>query len=272
MKIKPLILFYVCFILCGTLFIRAETEGKSFKTSENARRFTWSQLEAESLIDDFVKIPSGEFLMGESKVIEFEKGHFNNSERPVRKILISHDFEIGRYEVTQKQWEAVMGDNPSYFEGEQLPVDHVNWGDIEEFTKKLNSISKKYNYRLPTEAEWEYAARAGTTGDYAGDLDKMAWYKSNSGNKTHPVGTKQANAWGLHDMYGNVSEWCFDRYGEYSTETLVDPVGALTGTVRVLRGCSWDDPANHCRSASRFAGASFGRSYLVGFRLVRENK
>src|SRR5436853_7544725 len=121
---------------------------------------------------------------------------------------------MGKYEVTQAQSEAVMGSNPSKFQGADLPVESVSWNDVQKFIQILNSHSRKYSYRLPTEAEWEYACRAGTAGDYAGKLDSMMWYGENSGGKTHPVGQKQSNAFGLYDMHGNVWEWCEDWYHE----------------------------------------------------------
>src|SRR6185295_12837821 len=132
----------------------------------------------------------------------------------VHKVRITRQFEIGKYEVTQEQWQAVMGDNPSNFKGANLPVEKVSWNDAQDFLLKLNARDG-YTYRLPTEAEWEYACRAGSMGDFAGELDDVAWYDKNSGSKTHPVGQKRPNVWGLYDMHGNVSEWCSDWYLEF---------------------------------------------------------
>jgi eukaryotic-like serine/threonine-protein kinase len=212
--------------------------------------------------DDFVLIPAGEFLMGEDK---------NDDEKPVHKVTISRSFEMGKYEVTQAKWEAVMGNNPSNFKGEALPVEQVSWSDAQEFIKKLNAKNDGYTYRLPTEAEWEYACRAGTTGDYAGELDKMAWYKNNSDSRTHPVGEKQPNDWGLYDMHGNVWEWCSDWYDSeyYGRSSGVDPKGPSSGSLRVKRGGSWFYDAAYCRSAYRSRSAPVGRFSSYGLRLVR---
>ncbi len=209
---------------------------------------------------EMVSIPAGEFQMGGDKYA-FEK--------PVHRVVISEPFYMGKYEVTQAQWESVMGNNPSYFKGQDLPVEQVSWNDCQEFIRKLNAQGDGYIYRLPTEAEWEYACRAGTTGDYAGNLDAMGWYKDNSGSKTHPVGQKQANSWGLYDMHGNVWEWCQDWEGAYPSKSVTDPTGPSSGSARVLRGGSWYDTAAACRSAYRFNYWPGDRYYSLGFRLVR---
>jgi formylglycine-generating enzyme required for sulfatase activity len=212
---------------------------------------------------EFVRIPAEEFMMGS------ENG--NSNERPVHQVRISRDFEMGKYQVTQAQWEAVMGNNPSNFKGADRPVETVSWDDAQEFIKKLNEKDSSYDYRLPTEAEWEYAARAGSTGDYAGDLDAMAWYGDNSGSKTHPVGQKQPNAWGLYDMHGNVWEWVQDEWHS-------DYKGAPTdgsawedssGSDRVSRGGSWGITGQYCRSAIRDGPPPDDRHRFLGFRLVR---
>ena len=212
---------------------------------------------------EFVRIPAGEFLMVS------ENG--DADERPTHRVRISRDFEMGKYEVTQAQWMAVMGDNPSHFKGSDLPVETVSWDATQTFIKQLNERDSKYQYRLPTEAEWEYAARAGSTGDYAGNLDAMAWYYTNSGNKTHPVGQKQPNAWGLYDMHGNVWEWCQDWYDSryYSQSQAVDPQGPSAGSLRVPRGGGWNCGAVRCRSAFRSSNSPGARRAALGFRLVR---
>ncbi|KAF0248051.1 MAG: hypothetical protein FD167_2546, partial [bacterium] len=210
---------------------------------------------------EFVYIPPGQFITGS------ENGDGN--ERPVHRVIISRSFEMGKYQITQKRWQAVMGNTPSYFKGDDLPVEQVSWLDVQEFVNKLNTKSSKYFYSLPTEAQWEYACRATTTGDYAGNLDEMAWYASNSDNKTHPVGQKLPNTWGLYDMHGNVWEWCEDWFGNYSSGSLMDPNGASSGEYRVFRGGSWFSPANLCRSAFR---SIYNPGYCLinlGFRLVR---
>jgi formylglycine-generating enzyme required for sulfatase activity len=209
---------------------------------------------------EFVYISAGSFKMG------------NGDAKSVHDVTISKPFEMGKYEVTQAQWQAVMGNNPSYFKNcDQCPVEQVSWGDAQKFINKLNAKNDGYEYRLPTEAEWEYACRAGTTGDYAGNLDSMAWYDSNSGSKTHPVGQKQPNAFGLYDMHGNVWEWCQDWYDEnyYKNSPSTDPKGASSGSNRVLRGGGWYDFARYCRAAFRNGVTPVLRSDLLGFRLIR---
>jgi len=184
-------------------------------------------------------------------------------------------------EVTQEQWKAVMGSNPSYFlsPGEDSPVEFVSWNDVQAFIIELNKLGEG-TYRLPTEAEWEYAARAGSTtalanGDitetycgYDPNLDAMGWYCGNSGDKKHSVAQKQPNAWGLYDMHGNVWEWCQDWYGTYPSSAVTDPQGPSSGSFRVFRGGSWSINALSCRSAYRFSFSPNLRKRNLGFRLV----
>ncbi len=188
------------------------------------------------------------------------------------RVSITRGFEMGKYEVTQAQWEKVMGDNPSRFKGANLPVENVSWDDVQKFIHALNARNDGYVYRLPTEAEWEYACRAGTAGDFAGSLDEMGWYMSNSGSQTHPVGTKKPNAWGLYDMHGNVLQWCQDWYGDYPGGKVVDPQGPGSGSNRVIRGGSWGSDATNCRSAARHRYSPDNRAAGLGFRLVRAPK
>jgi formylglycine-generating enzyme required for sulfatase activity len=211
----------------------------------------------------FVPIPAGEFMMGS------ENG--DQDEKPVHRVRFSQGFEMMEYEVTQEQWTAVMGKNPSHFKdcGPRCPVETVSYAEVQAFVSKLNSRGDGWRYRLPTEAEWEYAARAGSTGDYAGKLDSMGWYKENSGGKTHPVGQKQPNAWGLYDMHGNVWEWVQDWYGDYPREAVTDPTGPASGSSRVVRGGGWSGADWRCRSADRDWLDSGRRYNLHGFRLVR---
>jgi formylglycine-generating enzyme required for sulfatase activity len=178
-------------------------------------------------------------------------------------------------EVTQGQWEALMGSNPSNFKGADLPVEQVSWTEAMEFCRKLTEreraagrLPEGYAYTLPTEAQWEYACRAGTTGNYAGDLNSMGWYAHNSGNMTHHVGQKQANAWGLFDMHGNVWEWCLDWYSIYPGGSVTDPIGPSSGTNRVNRGGSWSYTALSCRSATRSWYAPGTRLNTLGFRVA----
>jgi formylglycine-generating enzyme required for sulfatase activity len=177
--------------------------------------------------------------------------------------------------VTQAQWQTVMGSNSSYFKGAHLPVEQVSWNGALEFCRKLTEreraagrLPEGYAYTLPTEAQWEYACRTGTTGDYAGNLDVMGWYTNNSGGSTNPVGQKQANAWGLHDMLGNVWEWCADWYGDYSGGTVIDPTGPSSGSGRVFRGGSWGLSVDACRFANRSGYEPGLRGANLGFRLA----
>jgi formylglycine-generating enzyme required for sulfatase activity len=171
--------------------------------------------------------------------------------------------------VTQGLWRLVMGNNPSYFKGPDLPVESVSWDEVQDFIAKLNQMLGTNNLRLPTEAEWEYACRAGTTGARYRELDKIAWYDDNSGGKTHPVGKKAPNAWGLYDMLGNVWEWCQDWYGAYPFGSVTDPTGFLTGSIRVNRGGSWYYNARYVRAAIRGCDVPRARYGALGFRLAR---
>ncbi len=193
-----------------------------------------------------------------------------------RLVTLTKLFWLGRTEVTQAQWTAVMGGVPSYFKGDELPVESVSWGDAMEFCQKLTERERAvgrlpagYAFTLPTEAQWEYACRAGTTGDYAGDLDAMAWYELNSSRSTHPVGTKQVNAWGLSDMHGNVSEWCLDWYGRTKAGgSMTNPAGPVLGEDRTVRGGSWTQGAALVRSAVRSRASQDGRMRHVGLRVA----
>ena len=211
---------------------------------------------------EVIKIPAGSFLMGSEN---------NGTEMPVHRVTIKQSFYLGKYEITQLQWKTVMETNPSNFSncGDNCPVESITWDEVQDFIRKLNGLQNDYRYRLPTEAEWEYACRAGTTGDYYGDLDSIGWYSGNSGRTTHPVGQKQANAFGLYDMTGNVFEWCEDRYGVYSSDSLTDPTGAASGPGRVARGGGWYAPAINLRSAYRSNDSPSNVSWGIGFRVVR---
>jgi formylglycine-generating enzyme required for sulfatase activity len=210
---------------------------------------------------EFVWIPPGSFMMGS------ENG--DSDEKPVHQVTFREGFYMGKYEVTQAQWQQVMGTNPSNFKGDSLPIETVSWNDAQKFIRKLNEMNDGFVYRLPSEAEWEYACRAGTTGDYAGNLGSMAWYVDNSGNQTHPVGQKQANAFGLYDMHGNVSEWCADAWHENYNGAPTDGSIWLSGgdsSRRVLRGGSWGGNGSYFSPTER-SGLS-ERLYVLGFRVV----
>ena len=214
---------------------------------------------------EFVWVPAGEFRMGSTSSEAFEE------ELPVTQVRISRGFWLGQHEVTQGQWAAVMGSNPSFFDacGLDCPVEVVSWNDAQEFIGRLNAMDGAGTYRLPTEAEWEYAARAGTTGDRYGNLDAIAWYGEGSSGGTHPVGQKAPNAWGLHDMLGNVWEWVEDWYGDYPGGVVTDPRGPVSGTRRVDRGGGWFIEVGGCRSSSRYTDTPGSRINYLGFRLLR---
>ena len=208
---------------------------------------------------EFCRIPAGTFLMGE--------------QRNQHQVTLTKDFYMARYPVTQTLWQAIMGSNPSYFKGENHPVEAVSWEDVQEFITNLNERTGENRYRLPTEAEWEYACRSGSPGAYCfGDDESLlggyAWYNKNSDSKTHPVGGKKPNAWGLYDMHGNVFEWCQDWYGEYSPGSVTDPAGPSSGTNRVGRGGSWLNVAGLCQSASRYRDVPGNRYFIIGLRLA----
>jgi formylglycine-generating enzyme required for sulfatase activity len=241
---------------------------------------------ASGLNLEMVFVKGGTFTMG----CTAEQGSdCSDSENPAHTVTLS-DFYIGKYEVTQKQWMAIMGSNPSYFKGcDDCPVERVSWNDIQEFIKKLNQKTGK-QYRLPTEAEWEYAARGGSTGSastgsaatgsastssafatkYAGsnNIDEVAWYSSNSGSKTRPVGGKKPNGLGIYDMSGNVWEWCADWKGSYSSGSQTNPQGPASGSLRVLRGGSWIDGPQRCRVTYRSNTHPDNRNNSYGFRLA----
>jgi formylglycine-generating enzyme required for sulfatase activity len=232
----------------------------------------------------FVEIPAGEFMMGCSP----DDGQCREGESPRHRVRITKAFQMGRYEVTQEQWTAVMGENPSAIVGDLRPVENVIRAEALEFAEQLNTRNDGYHYRLPTEAEWEYAARAGTTGSAYGPLGDIAWFGDNSNDESQPVGGKEPNAWGLYDMLGNVREWTADTYwAEYYAESPVDdPPGAPSnygerGTppylggagvaLPVIRGGGWPNPPAFLRVSDRYHyyGPNL-RVSDVGFRLVRE--
>ena len=215
---------------------------------------------------EFVWVPAGEFRMGSTSE------EADADEQPLTRVRISQGFYLGKYEVTQAEWQAVMGSNPSWFDecGPNCPVEQVSWNNVQEFIRKLNVRAGGNRYRLPTEAEWEYAARAGTTGDRYGNRDAIAWWGGNSGDRTHPVGRKAPNAWGLHDMLGNVWEWTQDWYVDHLPGgTVTDPTGPESGSYRVSRGGGWSGYARYCRASHRFINSPGARDSYLGFRLLR---
>ena len=209
-------------------------------------------------------VPAGEFDMGSAAD---EKGHEEDEAR--HRVKLTKAFRIGVTEVTQGQWKAVMGQRRGKFEGDDLPVEDVSWTDAKAFCEKLSKAEGK-TYRLPTEAEWEDACRAGATGRFAGEkLADLAWFDDNADGKTHPVATKKPNAWGLYDMHGNVAEWCADAYApDYPSGTVVDPAGPAEGKGRVVRGGSFASLERGCRSASRSSTPAAYQMKTVGLRVV----
>jgi len=211
---------------------------------------------------------------------------FVGEESPAHEVTISTPFYLGRYEVTQEQYQQVTGSNPSYFKGQNLPVEQVSWDEAQEFCKKASEVARSSGsrgdpegrptvMRLPTEAEWEYACRAGTTtrfcsGDADADLESVAWRLANSDGQTHPVGQKKPNAWRLYDMHGNVWEWCADWYGDYRAAAATDPQGPEQGQYRVLRGACWRDPPGYFQSSNRGRLNPDARYNIMGFRVAVE--
>ena len=249
--------------------------------SAGQKSITWKVLEErEQLVGDKIKfkvVASGkksfepEMIFVEGGTFQMGSSSGESDEKPIHSVTLSA-FNIGKYEVTQAQWKAVMGNNPSSFTGcDDCPVENVSWNDVQQYISKLNSQTGK-NYRLPTEAEWEYSAKGGKSSKgytYSGsnNLNAVAWYTDNSGSKTHAVGGKKANELGIYDMAGNVWEWCSDWYGTYNRYSETNPTGASSGQIRVLRGGSWYYDASSCRAAKRVRNDPDYR-YSLGFRLV----
>jgi len=226
-----------------------------------------------------VLIPKGTFMMGSPASEELRQ-----EDETQHEVTISKGYYLGVYEVTQAQYETVMGKNPSHFQGAivgnenaDLPVENVSWDDAVEFCKKLSDLPEEKKagrlYRLPTEAEWENACRAGSKTAYLFDdeeglLPEYGWFNRNSSNRTHTVGLLEPNAWGLYDMHGNVWEWCSDWYGEYPQGAVRNPTGPKVGSDRVCRGGSWNGVASYCRSALRYWYVPSFRNNYLGFRLA----
>ena len=217
---------------------------------------------------DMVRVEAGTFTMGATAEMEDPYG----DEKPTHQVTLTNDYYMGKYEVTQALWKAVMGNDPSWFKCDNLPVDSVSWDDCQEFISKLNRITGK-TFRLPTEAEWEYAARGGNKSrgyQYSGsnNLSDVAWCDDNSGDKTHAVGTKQPNELGIYDMSGNVEEWCQDWATQYNSSSQVNPTGLNSGSVRMYRGGNFGCSARNCRSSYRYCSSPGYRYSYIGLRLV----
>ena len=241
----------------------ASSSANSSRQSISSQSFT-----VNGVSFDMMYVKGGTFTMGATS----EQGsEADSDEKPTHSVTLS-SFYICKYEVTQALWKAVMGSNPSSFKGDNLPVETVSWDDCQTFIRKLNALTGK-NFRLPTEAEWEFAARGGNNSrgyKYAGsnNIGDVAWYDNNSGSKTHVVGTKSPNELGIYDMSGNVWEWCQDWFGSYSSASQTNPTGASSGSLRLLRGGGWYGSAGLCRSSYRYNGAPGRRDFSSGLRLV----
>jgi formylglycine-generating enzyme required for sulfatase activity len=270
-------------LLTATIILGTSTMFLRCSDNENEDPAEPAEVSRHAGEPDMVSVPAGTFTMGSPNGVGY------SDEQPEHRVTLSA-FKIGKYEVTQGQWAAVMGSNPSYFKsGDNYPVETVSWDDIvgttgaytelngiryyaDGFIYKLNSLTGK-SYRLPTEAEWEYAAQGGKaakTYDYSGGntIGNVAWYGDNSGSTTHPVGTKAANELGVYDMSGNVWEWCSDWFGSYGSGAQTNPTGPATGSYRVDRGGSRCNLADPCRVATRCNDAPERRSNNLGFRHV----
>ena len=250
-------------IIIDTGSVTFESETRTFETLK-----TIFSLTVNGVIFEMVYVEGGTFDMGATT----EQGSDAESdEKPVHSVTLD-GYYIGKCEVTQELWEAVMGSNPSHFKGAQNPVENVSWNDCQEFISMLNSLTGR-TFRLPTEAEWEYAARGGNQSrhyKYSGsnNIFDVAWHDGDSGDKTHAVGTKTANELGIYDMSGNVIEWCSDWYGDYRRRAQTNPQGPSSGSARVLRGGSWGGDARSCRVSFRNYGGPGGSFHAIGLRLV----
>ena len=243
------------------------TKGGTVKRVTTKASYSNGTLTVNGIKYNMVWVEGGTFRMGATS----EQGSEISDEKPVHSVTLS-GYYIGKTEVTQALWQAVMGSNPCYFEGDDLPVEQVSWDDCQEFIRKLNSLTGQ-NFRLPTEAEWEFACRGGNNSrgyKYSGSnyIDNVAWYDGNSGDKTHPVATKSPNELGIYDMSGNVWEWCADWYGDYSSGRQTNPKGPYGGSGRVNRGGSWYNFARNCRSSIRIDDYPTYRDDLLGLRLA----
>ena len=261
--------------------IPAPTEPQLTEQSREKYLSVSGTLKEEVIDIKLIPVPNGSFQMGST--------YDSDDEKPVHVVTLDA-FEMNATEITQGKYKDIMGENPSYFSGSNnLPVENVSWYDAVKFCNRLSEKAglercydestwicdfSKNGFRLPTEAEWEYACRAGTkteyyTGDSKSELSRTGWYSGNSGSNTHPVGQKEPNTWDLYDMHGNVWEWCNDWFGNYSSVSVTNPTGIQSGSFRVLRGGWWYDSARCCRSADRYYSKPDGSYYGIGFRVVR---
>jgi formylglycine-generating enzyme required for sulfatase activity len=252
-------------VVAGLLLVLGKKKDEQKPPEPETATYVNGILTIKGIRYELAAIPAGTFAMGSTAQEALAE------ERPVHDVRISQGFWLGKTEVTQGVWQAVMGSNPAQFKGgDNYPLESVSWEDCRQFIAKLNQMTGKNSFRLPTEAEWEYACRAGTTAERYSDLDAVAWYSGNSGNSNHPVAQKLPNAWGLYDMLGNIYEWCSDWYAAdyYAQSPSADPQGPTAGTMKVSRGgCSFFDAA-HTRAAHRQSAETVHKNYGMGLRLA----
>ena len=264
--------------ILAVLGSQARVTADESKVADGAAKLPRKEFSAElgnGVKLEMVLVPAGSFKMGSP---DTDKDAYS-AEKPQHEVRITRPFHLGKYLVTQQQWEVVMGNNPSRFKGPRNPVEKVSWDDCRQFLTKLNTMTgaKKGEFHLPSEAQWEYACRAGSStkycfGDEESGLGEYGWYDANSSGTTHAVGEKKPNAWGLFDMHGNVWEWCRDGYDDeyYTRSPADDPAAPARGSFRVIRGGGWYYGAKTCRSASRFISGPGFRYHVLGFRVCRE--
>jgi formylglycine-generating enzyme required for sulfatase activity len=261
------------FVQCALFLAIAICQSWSFADESAARNASRTNHVISDLKLELIWAPPGSFMLG-SPPDEPER---NKAEGPQTRVTLTDGFWLAKTEITQAQYEAVMGKNPSSFKasGKDAPVERVSWTDAIAFCAKLNEreraaghLPEGYAFTLPTEAQWEYAYRAGTTGEYPGDPQQMAWHATNSGDTTHPVAQKRPNAWGFYDMPGNVLEWTLDWYGSYPGGSVTNYAGPRSGYYRTARGGSWRTDLRLMRSAARSGGSEAREDYTIGFRVA----
>ncbi len=279
MKIVIHILIFITIPIACLLLVQCSSAPILPESSVSLQGSEWivdlPNLKKEAMPLVLIRIPAGTFQMGSP---DTEEGHEKN-ESPMHSVTISRDYYLGKHEVTQAQWEAVIGSNPSTEINPDFPVNKVSWHDCHVFLHRIGKIAQKSGFRLPTEAEWEYACRAGTsTATYFGDnpseeeKEKYAWFRNNSNGELHIVGQFPPNPWGLFDMLGNVWEWCYDWYGPYTSGMQVDPTGPKTGSERVYRGASWMARPEWIRCADRGKFTPNNQRNTGGFRVAFSEK